>query len=284
MHRFCESVDAIPSVLEEITSSGVDVLGINGGDGTIHQILTALARSRAGADLPILALLPGGSTNMSARDLNGGPMTLERALEAFRDALRHGRAPAARDVIRVTDAVGAERLGFCFGMGAVIRGIEYCHERIFALGIRQEWASGVAMARAAWGIARRERVFAEGVTLATRFDDEAHAGNASIFLVSALRSLFLGIRPFWGEGSGPLAVTWVADDARRFLRRFPALLRGEGHQLPEREGYLSRRVSHVEVSGDEHYQIDGEIYRAPGGRLTLEAHGPVRTLVLGDAA
>jgi len=142
----------------------------------------------------------------------------------------------------------------------------------------------VAMARAVWGIARREPVFAEGVALSARFDDEDHAGKASIFLVSALRSLFLGIHPFWGEGAGPLAVTWVAEDARRFLRRFPALLRGDGQRLPECDGYLSRRVHTVHVAGDEHYQIDGEIYHAPGGRLALDAYGPVMIVPLGAAA
>jgi hypothetical protein len=282
IHRVCDSVADIPGVLEEFTAANVDVIGINGGDGTIHQVITALGRSRTSAELPMLALLPGGTTNMSARDLNGGPLSLERALEAFVESVRHARAPTLREIIRVSDDSGQERLGFCFGIGAVIRGIEYCHERIFALGIREEWASGVAMARAAWG--SRRNPSSRKASRSRRDRREDHAGNASIFLVSALRSLFLGIRPFWGDGPDPLAMTWVAEDAHRFLRRFPALLRGDGGQLPESDGYLSRRVRRVEVSGDEHYQIDGEIYHAPGGRLALDAYGPVRILALGAGA
>jgi diacylglycerol kinase (ATP) len=225
--------------------------------------------------------LPGGSTNMSARDVNAGALSLERALASFAAAVDRPRlTTVARDAVRARDGDGPPRIGFLFGMGAVIRGIEYCHERIFALGIRKEFASGLAMLRAAWGIARREPVFAQGVALDARFDDEVHRGRASIFLVTALRALFLGIKPFWGDGEGPLAVTWVADDARRFLRTFPALLRGQAERLHECEGYLSRRAHRVEVRGDDRYTIDGEIYRAKGD-LVLDVYRPISFLPLG---
>src|SRR5262249_53155964 len=149
--------------------------------------------------------------------------------------------------------------------------------------IRKEFASGVAMLRAAWGIARREPIFAEGVALDARFDGESHRGRASIFLVTALRALFLGIKPFWGTGDAPLSVTWVADDAHHFLRTFPALLRGEAARLHEREGYLSRRAHRIEVRGDDRYTIDGEIYRARGD-LALDDYGPLSFVSLGAHA
>jgi len=280
LHRVSESADALPEILQQLASDGVQLLGINGGDGTIHSVLTELARS--GAAVPTLALIPGGSTNMSARDVNRGPMGHARAIASFLNAAA-SPAPrtAAREIIRVRDGERTPQLGFIFGMGAVIRGIEYCHERIYALGIKDEWVTGVALVRAAWGIARRERIFAEGVALDARLDDEPHQGRASIFLVSALRKLLLGIRPFWGQGPGPLDVTWVAEDARRFLRTFPALLRGEAQRLEESAGYLSRRVRTIELGAEEHYTIDGEIFRPSVGRLSLDAYGPLAFVPLG---
>jgi diacylglycerol kinase family enzyme len=284
LHRVCESSDALPEILAELAGAGVGLLGINGGDGTAHNVLTHLARTTEAANAPTLALIPGGSTNMSARDVNRGTLGHDRAMAAFLAAAASPAAATAREVIRVRDGERVPQLGFIFGMGAVIRGIEYCHERIYALGIKDEWVTGVALVRAAWGIARRERVFSEGVALDARLDGETHRGRASIFLVSALRRLLLGIHPFWGQGPGPLDVTWVAEDARRFLRTFPALLRGEAKRLHESEGYLSRRVRAVELDADEHYTIDGEIYRPTVGRLTLDTYGPLEFVPLGGTA
>ena len=280
-HRVCDSIEDLPKVVDDLLRARVELLGVNGGDGTIHSVLTDLAQKCEG-DFPTLALLPGGSTNMTARDINAGPLSLRAALASFVAAIERPPKTVSRCAIRARDGSRPPQIGFLFGMGAVIRGIEYCHERIFALGIRKELASGIAMARAAWGIARREPVFAQGVALDARFDGEAHRGRASIFLVTALDALFLGIKPFWGPGEGPLAVTWVADDARRFLRTFPALLRGEADRLHECEGYLSRRAHRVEVRGDDRYTIDGEIYRAQGD-LVLDDYRPLSFVPLGAA-
>jgi diacylglycerol kinase family enzyme len=283
-HHVTESAEALPDLIDAIANDGVELLGINGGDGTIHAVLTGYARRGDASRMPVFALLPGGSTNMSARDVNHGPLRLDRALDSFLAASTAGMPAVAREVIRIRDGDRGPQLGFIFGMGAVIRGIEYCHERVYALGIKDEWVTGVALVRAAWGIARRERVFAEGVALVARLDDEPRCGRASIFLVSALHRLLLGIRPFWGAGPGPLDVTWVTEDARRFLRTFPALLRGDASRLAEADGYVSRRVREIELRTDEHYTIDGEIYRPAAGRLALDSYGPLRFMALGASA
>lgn len=281
LHRVTESAAELPRALDELLRERIDVLGINGGDGTIHAVLSRLAVDRRAAEFPVIALIPGGTTNMSARDVNNRPLRLRVALERFLAVA--DRTPTPRPVIRIRDGTEAPQLGFIFGMGAVVRGIEYCHEHLFALGVREEWVTGLALLRTAWGIARRERVFSEGVALTARLDAETHAGKVSIFLVSALERLLLGIRPFWGEGPGALDVTWVAEDARRFLRTFPALLRGRGERLAERDGYLSRRSHSIEVTGDGHYTVDGEIYRTTDGSLRLDGFGPLPFVSLGVA-
>ena len=174
-------------------------------------------------------------------------------------------------------ANGTAQFGLCFGIGAIVRGIEYCHERIFRLGLREEWATGVALLRAGWGIARREAVFAEGVPLTISIDGEPHDTRAAFFLVSALAELLLGIRPFWGNGCAPLRVTLVREHASRFLRSFPDLLRGRAEpHLSEAGGYLSRRGSAVEIVG--------EIYHPGGARIRVEAFGPLPILSLARAA
>ncbi len=181
-------------------------------------------------------------------------------------------------------AVGAEpQLGLCLGMGAVVRGIEYCHERIYSLGLRDEWAAGVAMLRAGWGIARRESVFADGVPIDVDIDGERHNARASIFLVSALSELLLGIRPFWGDGAAPLRITLVREHARDSCAVFPiCCAAARDPHLTEEGGYFSRRGTVVDIRGEGPYQIDGEIYHAQTGEIRVDAFGPVTVIPLGN--
>jgi len=284
-HIETASTDAVGPALAELLDWGVDLLAINGGDGTIHLALSALLAPAPPRALPKLALLPGGTTNMSARDINGAALSQRDALAAFVSAATGGATATPRHVLQVSPLDAAPQFGLCFGIGAIVRGIEYCHERIFRLGVRDEWATGVALLRAGWGIARREAVFAEGVPLQICIDGETHDTRAAFFLVSALAQLLLGIRPFWGSGNAPLRVTLVREHAERFLRNFPDLLRGRAEpNLTESGGYLSRRSTAIDISGDCPYTIDGEIYHGAGGRLRVEAFGPMQIVPLQDTA
>src|SRR5262249_19717681 len=195
------------------------------------------------------------------------------------------RSGEPRHLIRVRESGDRAQLGLCMGMGAIVSGIEYCHERIYSLGFRDEWAAGMALLRAGWGIARRESVFSNGVPIDVDIDGQRHSARASIFLVTALNELLLGIRPFWGKGKDPLRITLVREHAKRFLRSFPDLLRGrpEPH-LTEAAGYFSRRGSSIDIRCDGPYMIDGEIYHPRSGELTVDAFGPVTIVPLGDAA
>ncbi|HET6473996.1 MAG TPA: diacylglycerol kinase family protein [Pseudomonadales bacterium] len=284
-HVETPSLDDLPAAVEQLLRDNVELIGINGGDGTVHLALTALLQATAGQALPAVALLPGGTTSMSARGVNGGVVRFERALDNLLEAAGGKRCGQARHLVRVQPVGASAQLGLCMGMGAIVSGIEYCHERIYKLGLRDERAAGMALLRAGWGIARREAVFSDGVPIDVDIDGEHRSARASIFLVTTLNELLLGIRPFWGNGAGPLKITLVREHVQRFLRNFPDLLRGRPDpHLTEAAGYFSRRGERVGIRCDGPYMIDGEIYRAQRGELTVDAFGPVTVVPLGDAA
>src|SRR5512134_3085661 len=75
--------------LERFRAARIDVLGVNGGDGTAHVVLTAFVRAYRGAPLPRVLLLRGGAMNTVAKGngVRGGP---ERILREVLIRLRHG--------------------------------------------------------------------------------------------------------------------------------------------------------------------------------------------------
>jgi hypothetical protein len=79
-------------------------------------------------------------------------------------------------------------------------------------------------------------------------------------MATALDRLFLGLRPFWGEGPGDVRFTSIGADARRFGRSLPRILSGRaGDALVDRDGYVSRNAGRVDLRMDCGFTVDGEL-------------------------
>lgn len=276
-----EDADArIASVADD-----VDLLVLDGGDGTVQRALSALFQARE-ARSPSIAILPGGSTNMTAYDISGPSSWRKSAAQLLRlvnrDPTEWPRTP--RPVIRLQSAGdGSPVYGMCFGAGAVISGIEYCHDWIYRLGIRGEWAPGLALARTVWGLATHEKAFSTPVDLTVALENEATlVMPAKLMLVSAIKRMFLGFTPFWGSGEGALRCTIVRHGADAFVRTLPSFLRGRpSPRMTLDGGYWSEKLNSVRVSMRAPYAVDGEIFPAPAsGTLELRATAPIEFVKL----
>ncbi|MEE4301843.1 MAG: diacylglycerol kinase family protein, partial [Pseudomonadales bacterium] len=164
-HVVTDSAEAVPEALATLLGREPSVLAVNGGDGTLQAVLTVLADLVDAGAVPAtpvpIAVLPAGSTNMSAHDLGCGGRLQRRLgdLLALRDRDREAWRVTFRRPLQIHDAADRRRIGFFFGMGTIVRGIEYWHERLRHGGGAGEWSAGAALARAAWGVVRRQPPF-----------------------------------------------------------------------------------------------------------------------------
>lgn len=100
---------------------GLDVVVSLGGDGTVNEVVNGMLRDGPRADLPDLAVVPGGSTNVFARALGMSTSAVEATSEVL-DALRGGR----RRTVGLGRA-GDRYFAFCAGVGLdaeVVRVVE----------------------------------------------------------------------------------------------------------------------------------------------------------------
>jgi diacylglycerol kinase (ATP) len=273
----------VPAAVATLAAKGVAVLAINGGDGTVARVLTHLLEDAPFETLPLIALLPGGTTNMNAGDvgLRGGLVKAVSRLCRWADDERIEGRLLRRAILRLDPGVGQPAAcGMFFGTGAIIHGIEYCRARIHTKGIASEIGPGLAMARTMWGITRGDRRFARPVGVSVAFGNAppGPAEDMLILLVSSLERLFLGMRPYWGEEDAPLHVSMIRAGAPRLLRSLPALLCGKpGPHTGLAAGYQSRNVARIGLTLDGPYTLDGEMYRASraAGPVTISAGGTV---------
>lgn len=105
---------------------GYDVVITLGGDGTVNEAVNGLLADGPSPDLPALAVLPSGSTNVFVRTL-GLPSDPIGATRAVLDALRAGRYRTI-GLGAASHPGGAERyFTFCAGVGfdaEVVREVE----------------------------------------------------------------------------------------------------------------------------------------------------------------
>jgi diacylglycerol kinase family enzyme len=105
-HREVRTPEEARAALDCFAAEDVNLVVVNSGDGTIQAVLTLLFAQKSFRPMPLLALLSGGTTNMTHRDL-GLPGSAADALRRLLNWLYHGEGEAfirRRAILRVQAA------------------------------------------------------------------------------------------------------------------------------------------------------------------------------------
>jgi len=273
------------AALADFAARDVDLLVINGGDGTIHAALTAIYGRAIFPRPPIFALLEAGTTSMLSRDCGvrgKPPVALAKILDWNSDTGRNRRHIHERPVLNVRQEADTEPLcGMFFGAGAIPLGIELCHASMNPDGIRGEIMPGMIIARLILAVLMGNDTFLPPTRLGIRIDKTPALQDSCLFaMVSTLERLFLGLHPFWGCESAPLHFTALRTKPSRLLRNLPFLLRGRKTitATPE-NGYFSHNAGKITLDFRGRFILDGEFFEATSP-LTIEPAGPARFLII----
>ncbi|MFO1121280.1 MAG: diacylglycerol kinase family protein [Hyphomicrobiales bacterium] len=282
--KVIERFEMIDSLIDELAAEGVSDLFISSGDGTIQAIQTILAERRPFATLPRLALLPHGTTNMTAADLGFRHRAIPAQADFIRE-LKHTDLQARPTVRCVNPRDGSPRHGMFVGCGAVADATRFTQIAFNAKGVK----GGYGVFATLTGSVIRSLFTKPDPNDTTRFDRpypiriEAQGrvytdGNQLLMLATTLDKLVLNTRPYWGGKTGPMRVTsfpYPVPSIPRWL--LPMMYGGEDRKFPK--GAVSFCTESLEVTTPVTFVIDGEFFEPPlNGPLRLET-GPVFTYV-----
>lgn len=267
----------LPEALAEFAAKGIDLLVINGGDGTVRDVLTC-GQAIFGDDWPTVAVLPKGKTNALTVDL-GVPddWSLQDAIDALDHGTRVYRRPIA---VSPADEPGKRVAGFIMGAGAFTKSIQAgqsAHKlgafNSMVVGVTGMWAllqSLFAGRNNPWRRGARMRI-----GLGASDAPMAHSGSGDperrqLLFASTLERLPAGIKPFGALKSG-LKLVAVDQISRRTTALVPLVLIGKIRNGLRERGIHQVAATHFNLSIDDQFILDGEAF--PPGDYRIE-QGP----------
>ena len=269
VHCDVQTPQDVLAALRDFARQEVDLLAVNGGDGTVQAVLTTLFHHRPFETQPLLALLQSGTTSMTARDVGFCGSRVRSLKKLFSWAATGTGNPRVidRPVLQVQAPGHPTRYGMFFGASAIYQGIQYFHRKLNTKGLRGEVGPALTIFRFLWSAVRQGSDFIPPVPVSVAMDDNPpQQFDSLVVLVSTLERLFLGLYPYWGSESGPLYYTAVRARPRHLLRALPSILRGRSgvHGTPE-NGFYSHNVHEIKLNLAGGFTLDGQLY-TPGNQ------------------
>jgi diacylglycerol kinase (ATP) len=249
--------EELADVARRFKQRDIDVLCINGGDGTMHTALTAMVKAYDGRPLPKVAILRTGTMNTVARGV--GVWGTAAEILAFVVQRYHAEEPlpTAR---RWTLEVDGSQYGFLFGNGLIARFLEVYYEGSEPTPTKAAWLLLRAVSSAFVGgpLIRR---------LLTPYDGEVEldgvrwpANRWMAVSAGTSHDIGIGFRPFWKALTHPehMHAFGVATlNPVSIVRELPRI-------------YLARQV------------LGDDMYDGVARKLVLRSSVPIDYMVDGD--
>jgi len=266
--------------IRQLGAAGVNLLILAGGDGTVHCALTHMFGLWQ-REFPAVAVISGGTTNMTALDMGITHKTLA-GIRLLAAAVAQTGMPryTLRPVLCIEHGMDTKLFGMFFGCGLIPHGVKYFHHRISQFGLISEFAGGMVMLAYLLGfLLCPSGLPANHLTLIREGRTVENPGALAAFSTT-LNRLLLGFRPYRRLDRDSLFFTVINNNIKSVWNTLISLLAGNGGLATgiNHEGIVNR----LELLFDGDYIVDGELYHAQrrNGPIVITKTAPLRFLVL----
>ena len=276
--------DILPSAVANILADKCKHVFIEGGDGTIHGVLSMfLAQQPDVGKLPNFTLLPGGMTNLVAAHVGLKRPSRKKIIDL-------AEKPKTQKIVTLpllgTKAAGAEDIhyGFLLSTGALPAATRYCVEHVHSKGVGGSAAVRNTLLKVLFGRGVEREIILKptplSLDLGTNGIEGKIDGDHIITVATTLPRLIIGLKPFWGAGDGRLMITHADKNARHIKRNITRmLLSGQSASASaklERDGFRSWNVDKAVMQLSGEVVLDGELLPQTDAPVSLFATKPLR--------
>ena len=270
-HHTKTPTDLLP-VFKQVIETNINHLVIEGGDGTVRTVLSALLNSHnENQTLPTISILPRGTTNQIARNLG-----VKRPADLT--AIFNGRfREISMPLIKINSKDLDPRYGFLFSTGALPHVSRFAQDKINAKGVGGGSAvigavvKAVTSDKASLMPPAKHRLKGKTGNSHTVFN---HKGPALGTIMTTLPTLMMGLDPFWGEEKAPLRVTWAEADSTKLGRTVAGLWAGRKINRSV-DGYHSHNIDKLSLRTKAPATLDGDFLDISGQKLKISASRPL---------
>jgi diacylglycerol kinase (ATP) len=264
------TLEDLGRVAREFKDRGIEILAINGGDGTISRTLTAFIHAYGSAPLPKIALLRGGTINMLATNL-GIPGTPEQILFRLVEAYAEGSTFETR---KISTLCVEENYGFLFGNGTAAAFLkEYYQHKSGPIGALlwaiRAWASSLV------GGSLFSRVMKD-FDITIRADDGPSLRHSTVSVLSStVKKMPLGYPLFANmkEGTKGMECCSFTFNAKDAIWQFPLImLKSQDKPINGKMSLVCNELT-LEAEQPFDYTLDGELFVSQSSKLQIKT-GP----------
>ena len=278
----------LADALQQCKNQNSQIIIVNGGDGTLLQILTYLKYECQDKYAPLLVLLQSGTTSMAYGDVGckgNHENVLYRAVNYAKGNKRCLRN-TPRQVLQMTlPNSGKVICGMFFGAGVIYNGILYCRQKMHTKGIRGEIGPSMTMIRYLLDWITVNKLTTSSHANIKIHDRKSASGEFTIITATTLHRLLAGVFPFWGSSASQnyFSFTLIKKNAPRAFTTFIKILTKKTASLDKQSDYYqSECPEKVILDIKDGFTLDGELFGKEGEstKVILETAGEVNFLTV----
>jgi diacylglycerol kinase (ATP) len=269
------SLDDLQRAAEEFKAAGIDILGINGGDGTIHVTLTTFLKVYGDAPFPKVAILRGGTLNTIATGVGITGKPNDILLQVIE---RYSQGLPIKTIDRPVMQIG-DKYGFLFGNGLIGNFMEAYYASKRPSPAMGGWLVLRACMSAAFRTPFVKRIF-KRMNAHVQVDGQEWARrDFATIAAGTVPELGLGFTPFYRcwEKPGHFALIGFHCTPFQLAAQLPRIFRGKPLR---RDRAISDVARECRIVTDEEvaYVIDGDVHRHKGEMIIRT--GPTLQLIV----
>jgi diacylglycerol kinase family enzyme len=249
--------DELIALAEHCLKCDLPVLGINGGDGSIHAVLTAFVSVYGNRKLPRFLILRGGTMNTVAKSLglSGSPDSI---LRRWIDSQRKGKVKVRRQAtLNVNGSIG-----FIAGTGVVTRFLDRYYEGGRTGAIKALSMVGTIVPGAIFGSKSVKSMFSPAPISVTYEGQDLGKEAYTAVLASTVREVGLGFKLTARCYEKPGSFHLIAADIPP-LALVPRIFHLWTGKNPNHPGFLHHgpsRTATIKHNGHIRWMMDGDMY------------------------